>query len=321
MAKTKDKEKTKDKAQAGEVAASTQAPATALVSLTATPQIVSPVPANFSLDAPKLPSAIEDAAMRSGGYPYDKRMKREEYEDQLYKLQVQLVRLQMHSLKTGGRVMALFEGRDGAGKGSCIKAFTEHLNPRNTRVVALTKPTETERGQLYFQRYVVHLPTAGEIVLFDRSWYNRAGVERVMGFCTEAQLATFLREAPEFEGLLVRDGIRLFKFYLTIGREMQLKRFHERRHDPLKQWKISDVDLAAIYKYDAYTQAQIDMFRFTNTAIAPWTVIRANDQRRARLESIRAVLLASDYDGKDLAAIGKPDPQIIGSGAEFFDRA
>lgn len=195
------------------------------------------------------------------------------------------------------------------------------MNPRNTRVVALTKPTETERGQLYFQRYVVHLPTAGEIVLFDRSWYNRAGVERVMGFCTEAQLATFLREAPEFEGLLVRDGIRLFKFYLTIGREMQLKRFHERRHDPLKQWKISDVDLAAIYKYDAYTQAQIDMFRFTNTAIAPWTVIRANDQRRARLESIRAVLLAVDYEGKDLAAIGKPDPQIIGSGPEFFDRA
>ncbi len=323
MAKTKDKEKSKDKMQGGAAAGpdTSQPPATAPTSLTAKPQAVSTVPANFSLDAPKLPAEIDDAAMRSGGYPYDKRMKREEYEDQLYKLQVQLVRLQTHNLKSGGRVMALFEGRDGAGKGSCIKAFAEHLNPRNTRVVALTKPTETERGQLYFQRYVVHLPTAGEIVLFDRSWYNRAGVERVMGFCTEAQLATFLREAPEFEGLLVRDGIRLFKFYLTIGREMQLKRFHERRHDPLKQWKISDVDLAAIYKYDAYTQAQIDMFRFTNTAIAPWTVIRANDQRRARLESIRAVLLAVDYEGKDLAAIGKPDPQIIGSGPEFFDRA
>jgi len=323
MAKTKDKEKNKNKMQGGAAVDpdTSQPPATTRASLTAKPQAVSAVPANFSLDAPKLPTEIDDAAMRSGGYPYDKRMKREEYEHQLYKLQVQLVLLQTHNLKTGGRVMALFEGRDGAGKGSCIKAFAEHLNPRHTRVVALTKPTETERGQLYFQRYVVHLPTAGEIVLFDRSWYNRAGVERVMSFCTETQLATFLREAPEFEGLLVRDGIRLFKFYLTIGREMQLKRFHERRHDPLKQWKISDVDLAAIYKYDAYTQAQIDMFRFTNTAIAPWTVIRANDQRRARLESIRAVLLAVDYDGKDVAAIGKPDPQIIGSGPEFFDRA
>jgi polyphosphate kinase 2 len=257
--------------------------------------------------------------MTSGHYPYTKRMKREEFEEKLYALQVELVKLQMHNLKTGGRILALFEGRDGAGKGSCIDAFSAHLNPRHARAVALTKPTETERGQLYFQRYAVHLPTAGEIVLFDRSWYNRAGVERVMGFCTAEQLATFLREAPEFEGLLVRDGIRLFKFYLTIGRDMQLKRFHERRHNPLKQWKLSSVDLAALEKYDDYTAAQVEMFRFTHTAISPWTVIRANDQRRARLESIRAVLLAIDYEGRDLKAIGQPDPLIIGSGPDFFN--
>jgi polyphosphate kinase 2 len=269
------------------------------------------LPGGFSLDAPKLPKAIEDAAMRSGGYPYDKRMKRKDYEAQLLTLQIELAKLQKHNLKTGGRLLCLYEGRDGSGKGSCIKAFNQHMNPRNTRTVALTKPTETERGQLYFQRYAVHLPTSGEIVLFDRSWYNRAGVERVMGFCTEHQLATFLREAPEFEELLVGDGIKLFKFYLTIGREMQLKRFYERRQDPLKQWKLSDIDIASLSKYDEYTAAEIEMFRFTNTVIAPWTVVRANDQRRARLETIRHVLLAVDYEGRDLTAIGKPDTQII----------
>ena len=182
----------------------------------------SPLPKGFSLTDPELPKEIKDAAMRSGGYPYDKRMKREDFDAQLFALQIELMKLQKHNLKTGTRILCLYEGRDGSGKGSCIKAFNEHMNPRNTRTVALPKPTETERGQLYFQRYAVHLPTAGEVVLFDRSWYNRAGVERVMGFCTEDQLAVFLREAPEFEGLLVRDGIKLFKFYLTIGREMQI---------------------------------------------------------------------------------------------------
>lgn len=272
-------------------------------------------PHGFSIDAPKLPKAVDDAAMRSGGYPYDERMKRGEYEDRLLALQIELAKLQKHNLKSGGRILCLYEGRDGSGKGSCIKAFNQHMNPRNTRTVALTKPTETERGQLYFQRYAVHLPTAGEIVLFDRSWYNRAGVERVMGFCTEHQLAIFLREAPEFEGLLVRDGIKLFKFYLTIGREMQLKRFYERRQDPLKQWKLSDIDIASLSKYDDYTAAEDEMFRFTNTVIAPWMVVRANDQRRARLETIRHVLLAIDYEGRDFAAIGEPDPKIIYSPA------
>ena len=282
-------------------------------------EMAKPLPKDFSLDDPKLPKSLDEAAMASGNYPYDRRMKREAYEAQLHALQVELVKLQTHILKTRQRVLILYEGRDGAGKGSCIKAFTEHLNPRNTRTVALTKPTETERGQLYFQRYIAHLPTAGEFVLFDRSWYNRAGVERVMGFCTANELATFLREAPEFEGLLVRDGIRLFKFYLSIGREMQIKRFHQRRHDPLKEWKLSSVDIVALGKWDAYSEAQIDMFRFTHTTIAPWLVIRANDQRRARIESIRSVLLAIDYEARDVAAIGAPDATIIGAGPEFFN--
>ena len=279
------------------------------------------LPPGFSLDDPKFPKDLDEAAMTSGGYPYDKKMKREAFAEELERLQIELCKLQAHNIKIKSRVLALFEGRDGAGKGSCIGAFSQHLNPRNTRAVALTKPTETERGQLYFQRYAAHLPTAGEIVLFDRSWYNRAGVERVMGFCNEDQLAIFLREAPEFEGLLVRDGFRFFKFFLQIGREMQLKQFHERRHDPLKQWKLSDIDIAALNKYDAYSKAQAEMFRFTHTAIAPWTVIRANDQRRARLEAIRVVLSAIDYEGKDTKAVGQIDSKIVGSGPEFFQTA
>jgi polyphosphate kinase len=310
----KEKRKSSDKAAAKKPAKAAE-PLAAHVP-TAAPS--TPLPKNFSIHSAQLPKSIDEAAFTSGGYPYDKKLKREDFEDQLYKLQVELVKLQTHNIRIGNRILCIFEGRDGAGKGSCINAFREHLNPRNTRTVALTKPTETERGQLYFQRYAVHLPTAGEIVLFDRSWYNRAGVERVMGFCNGDQLAVFLREAPEFEGLLVRDGIKLFKFFLNIGREMQIKRFHERRHDPLKSWKLSDVDIAALEKWDAYSAAHADMFRFTHTAIAPWTGVRANDQRRARLECIRAVLLAIDYEGRDLKAIGDPDPQIIGSGPLFF---
>ena len=307
----KDKNKTSDNGASATKDAKGAAPSSK-------PVAPSSLPKGFSLDNPKLPAPIDDAAMTSGGYPYDKKMKREAFDEQLHTLQVELCKLQAHNIKSHGRIMMIYEGRDGAGKGSCINAFIQHLNPRNTRNVALTKPTETERGQLYFQRYAAHLPTAGEMVLFDRSWYNRAGVERVMGFCTPDQLAIFLREAPEFEGLLVRDGFRLFKFYLSIGREMQIKRFHERRHDPLKQWKLSDVDLAALEKWDAYSEAQIEMFRFTHTTIAPWLVIRANDQRRARLETIRAVLLAIDYEGRDLKAIGRSDPRIAGTGPEFF---
>ncbi len=205
-----------------------------------------------------------------------------------------------------------------AGGVAALEQDDEPLNPRICRVAALGTPTEREKSQWYFQRYVTHLPAAGEIVLFDRSWYNRAGVERVMGFCTSDQLADFLREAPQFEGMLVRDGIHLFKFYLEIGQEMQLKRFHERRHDPLKQWKITDIDRTAITKWDDYTKAKEELFRFTHTPATAWTVIRANDKRRTRLEALRVMLSALDYDGKDKKVVGKPDSKIVGSGPEYF---
>ena len=272
----------------------------------------------FDIDDPKLPAEIEEKALGSGGYPYHERLKAKAYKEALVRLQLELIKLQDHIQNHGERLVVLFEGRDASGKGSCISRFLGRLNPRHARSIALSKPTDAERGEWYFQRYVCHLPTTGDIVLFDRSWYNRAGVERVMGFCTEEQTSAFLRDAPDFEALLVRDGIRLFKLFLVIGREMQLKRFHERRHDPFKKWKITDIDLAAIRKWDDYSEAQHDIFRFTHTAISPWTVIRANDQRRARLEAIRVVLAATPYDGRDEEAVGKPDPLIVGSGPEFF---
>ena len=272
----------------------------------------------FDFDAPDLPKAIAEAALASGGHPYDKKLKRKAYEEALTALQIELVKLHASMQKRQERLVALFEGRDAAGKGGAIKRIAAHVNPRRARVVALPRPTETEAGQWYFQRYVSHLPTAGEIVLFDRSWYNRAGVERVMGFCTQDQLADFLREAPQLEGMLVRDGIHLFKFYLDIGREMQMKRFHRRQHDPLRQWKITDIDRAAVGKWDAYTEAKEEMFRFTHTPATPWTVIRANDKRRTRLEALRTILSALDYDGKDKKAVGKVDASIVGSGPEFF---
>jgi polyphosphate kinase 2 len=272
----------------------------------------------FDLDDPELPDAIDKTALGSGGYPYDERLKRKPYERELGRLQSELLKLQDHVRVKGERIVVLFEGRDAAGKGGTIARFLEHMNTRHARSVALNKPSEIERGQWYFQRYIAHLPTAGDIVLFDRSWYNRAGVERVMGFSSQDEVANFLRDAPDFEELLVRGGIRLFKFYLTLGREMQLVRFHERRHDPLKRWKLSPIDLAAIAKWDDYTRAQAEMFRFTHTPTCTWTVVRANDQRRARLESIRAVLSALDYDGKDRKAVGKPDPLIVSSGPAFL---
>ncbi len=277
------------------------------------------LPKGFDIDEPKLPEAIENAALGSGGYPYKEKLGRKEYEHELTQLQIELLKLQAHVQKQGERVVVLFEGRDTAGKGGCIGRFMQHLNPRHARTVALSKPTTTEQGQWYFQRYIAHLPTRGDIVLYDRSWYNRAGVERVMGFCTPEQSAQFLREAPEFEAMLMRDGIRLFKLYLSIGREMQLKRFHERRHDPLKLWKLTDMDIAAMQKWDEYSEAQQDLFRFTHTKDCPWTVIRANDQRRARLEAVRVVLSAFDYPDKRGKVVGKPDPEIVGQGQGFFD--
>jgi polyphosphate kinase 2 len=277
--------------------------------------------AGFDLENPKFPDEIEEKALGSGGFPYEKKLKRKDYEEQLLPLQLELLKLQAYVQQAGERVVVLFEGRDTSGKGGCISRFLERLNPRHAHSVALSKPTEAERGQWYFQRYVAELPTKGDILLFDRSWYNRAGVERVMGFCTENQVADFLRDAPEFEALLVRDGIHLFKIYLSVGREMQLKRFHERRHDPFKQWKITEIDLAALHKWDDYTRAEGDMFRFTNTATSPWINIHANDQRRARLESMRVVLSAINYTGKDKDAVGTPDDKIVGVGPVFISRA
>jgi polyphosphate kinase 2 len=272
----------------------------------------------FDLNDPTFPAELEERALKSGGYPYDDKLKRKVYEEQLQVLQLELIKLQAHIEKAGERLVVVFEGRDTSGKGGCISRILERINPRHSRSVALSKPTEAERGQWYFQRYISHLPTKGDIVLFDRSWYNRAGVERVMGFCSEDEVARFLRDAPEFEALLVRDNIRFFKIYLTVGREMQLKRFHERRHDPFKQWKVTEIDIAAIGKYDDYSRAEADMLRFTHTAVSPWTVINANDQRRARLEAMRVILDGLDYEGKDRAAIGKTDPKITQTGADYL---
>ncbi|MCF7645476.1 polyphosphate kinase 2 [Bacillus subtilis] len=272
----------------------------------------------FDIDDPKLPDWIEEGALQSGGYPYTSKMKSDEYQETLTRLQIELVKLQSWLQSSGERVVAIFEGRDAAGKGGTIFTMREYMNPRTARNVALTKPTETERGQWYFQRYVAHFPTAGEFITFDRSWYNRAGVETVMGFCTPAQLETFLVETPDFERMIVTDGIHLFKFWLDIGQEMQLKRFHERRHSPLKHWKFSPMDVAGISRWDEYSAALNVMLERTDTGYAPWTIIRSNDKRRARLAAIRRILLTLPYEGRDLAAIGSEDQSIIGRGAEFL---
>lgn len=277
--------------------------------------------ASFDLDDPDLPKWIKQSAMRSAGYPYDDRMSRGDYEEQLKSLQYELLKLQYWLKDEGKRLVMLFEGRDAAGKGGTIKRFIHYLNPRFAHVVALSKPTDTERGQWYFQRYVAHLPTAGDMSFFDRSWYNRAGVEPVMGFCSPDQHDQFLQEAPAFEKALVRDGIHLVKFWLTVGREMQLKRFHDRRHDPLKHWKLSPIDVASLSKWQAYTDARDKMFDQTHTDQTPWTVVRSNDKRRARLNAIRHVLSLFNYEGKDVRLAGEVDEKILGSGSEFFKSA
>ena len=273
---------------------------------------------SFDIDDPNLPDWVADNELSAGGYPYDKRMKRKDYESQLERLQIELVKLQYWLQKTGERVMVLFEGRDAAGKGGTIFVTRQYMNPRTARNVALTKPTETERGQWYFQRYVAHFPTAGEFVTFDRSWYNRAGVEPVMGFCTPRQHELFLEEAPSFEKGIVADGIRLFKFWLAIGQETQLKRFHDRRHSPLKMWKFSPMDVAGIERWNDYTKARDLMFERTHSAHAPWTVVLANDKRRARLAVIRRLLLSMPYDGRDMDVLGEEDAGIIAAPADML---
>ncbi len=273
----------------------------------------------LDIDDPVLPDWVEDKALTSDGYPYDKRMKEADYDDLLERLQAELVKLQAWQQAKGHRVLILFEGRDAAGKGGTIGAMRYYMNPRTARNVALTKPTETESGQWYYQRYVAHFPTAGEFVTFDRSWYNRAGVEPVMGFCTPEQHKQFLKETPRFEKMIVREGIHFFKIWLNLGQEMQLKRFHERRHSPLTNWKFSPMDIAGITRWDDYTTARDLMIKDTHTDHAPWTIVRSNDKRRARVETIRHVLLALDYAGRDLDAIGKPDGKIIGQGPKRLE--
>ena len=254
-------------------------------------------------------------------YPYGERMTREYYEREKRLLQIELVKLQNWVKDTGQRVIIVFEGRDAAGKGGTIKRFTEHLNPRGARIVALEKPSERERTQWYFQRYVTHLPTAGEIVMFDRSWYNRAGVERVMGFCTPEEYLEFMREAPEFERMLVNSGLALTKFWFSVSRLEQRTRFVIRQVDPVRQWKLSPMDIESLDKWDDYTTAKEAMFFYTDTEDAPWTVVKSNDKKRARLEAMRHILELFDYDGKDEEVVGKPDRKIIGPPSLLSEQA
>ena len=273
----------------------------------------------FDVDDPQLPDWIDKKAMSSGGYPYEEKLKEKEYDKTIEALQIELVKLQAWLQKTSGRALILFEGRDAAGKGGTIAAVREYMNPRSARNVALTKPTDTERGQWYFQRYVSHFPTVGEFVTFDRSWYNRAGVEPVMGFCTPAEHEKFLTEAPALERMIVNEGIYFFKFWLNIGQEMQLKRFHDRRHSPLTNWKFSPMDIAGISKWDDYTAKRDLMLKRTHTKHAPWIIVEGNDKRRSRIAVIRRILLTLPYEGRDLDVIGKEDEKIIGEGPGFLD--
>jgi polyphosphate kinase 2 len=252
-------------------------------------------------------------------YPYDSKLGRKPYEKSKRALQIELLKLQHWVKERDERLVILFEGRDAAGKGGTIKRFTEHLNPRGARVVALEKPTERERTQWYFQRYTAHLPSAGEIVLFDRSWYNRAGVERVMGFCTTREYLEFMYQAPGFERMLARDGIHLVKFWFSVSRNEQRNRFMIRQIDPVRQWKLSPVDLASLDKWDAYTEAKELMLFHTDTADAPWTVVKSNDKKRARLEAIRHVLHRFDYQDKNADLVGVPDPLIVGPASRLFE--
>ena len=279
---------------------------------------VAGVEREFDIDNPKLPEWVEENTLSSGGYPYDKKMKEEDYEETLEGLQIELVKLQSWQQTSGNRVLILFEGRDAAGKGGTIGAMRYYMIPRTARNVALTKPTETERGQWYYQRYITQFPTSGEFVTFDRSWYNRAGVEPIMGFCTPEQHQQFLKETPRFEKMIVNEGTKFFKIWLDLGQEMQLKRFHDRRHSPLTNWKFSPMDVAGITRWDDYTKMRDLMVKETHSAQAPWIVVRSNDKRRARIETIRHVLRTLDYAGRDLDVIGKPDQKIIGEGPKLL---
>jgi polyphosphate kinase 2 len=253
------------------------------------------------------------------GYPYPERLSRHEYERDKRLLQIELLKLQNWVKDSGQRLVVLFEGRDAAGKGGTIKRFMEHLNPRDATAVALDKPSEREQRQWYFQRYVAHLPARGEIVLFDRSWYNRAGVERVMGFCTPQQYTDFLAQAPQFERMLVEDGVHLVKLWFSVSQAEQRTRFLIRQIDPVRQWKLSPTDLAALDRWDSYTAAKESMFRATDSAHAPWTVVKSNDKKRGRLAAMRHILSQFDYTAKDVTTVGVPDPLIVGPASSVYE--
>lgn len=257
-------------------------------------------------------------AFESGRYPYARLMGRATYEAEKARLQAELLKVQIWAQETGQKFVILMEGRDAAGKGGTIKRFMEHLNPRYARVCALTKPSDVEKGQWFFQRYIAHLPTAGEMVFYDRSWYNRAGVERVMGFCTPSEYLEFMRQAPEFERMLVRSGIRLYKYWFSVTREEQRARFLARETDPLKMWKLSPIDKASLDRWDDYTEAKEAMFFYTDTADAPWVIVKSNDKKRARLACMRHFLSTIDYPNKDPAVVGTPDPLIVGRATQVL---
>lgn len=269
--------------------------------------------------APHGSSEDSTSASLPANYPYHTRMRRNEYEKAKHDLQIELLKVQSWVKETGQRVVVLFEGRDAAGKGGTIKRFMEHLNPRGARIVALEKPSSQEQGQWYFQRYIQHLPTAGEMVFFDRSWYNRAGVERVMGFCSPLQYLEFMRQAPELERMLTNSGILLFKYWFSVSHEEQLRRFISRRDDPLKHWKLSPIDIKSLDKWDDYTAAKQAMFFHTDTADAPWTVIKSDDKKRARLNCIRHFLHSLDYPDKDRRIAHEPDPLLVGPASRVIE--
>lgn len=256
-------------------------------------------------------SKLLELTCLTGGYPYDKKMSLFDYETEKHQLQTELLKAQSWVKESGQRIVCIFEGRDAAGKGGTIKRFMEHLNPRAAKVIALEKPTERERGEWYFQRYINHLPTKGEMILFDRSWYNRGGVEKVMGFCDDQEHLEFMRQTPALERMLVNSGIILFKFWFSVTQQEQLRRFHLRKHDPLKQWKLSPIDLQSLDKWDAYSQAKNTMFFHTDTGDAPWTVIKSDDKKRARINCMRHFLHNIDYTGKDKRIVFEPDMKIV----------
>ena len=302
---------------ANETVAARPAPAVAPVAPAA--PVVAPLLKPEGQGPSRMPAVPEKPrGFEAAGYPYQDRLNTRSYEHEMEKLQIELLKAQSWVKDTGQKIVILFEGRDAAGKGGTIKRYMEHLNPRGARIVALEKPSERERTQWYFQRYIHHLPAAGEMVFFDRSWYNRAGVERVMGFCSPSDYLEFMRQCPDLERMLVRSGIHLFKYWFSVTRPEQLARFKSREHDPLKQWKLSPIDKASLDKWDDYTEAKEAMFFYTDIADSPWTIIKSDDKKRARIACMRHFLSTLDYPQKDAKVVGAPDPLLVGSASHVI---